>query len=97
MAEDDWTTSGHYWLTLGMARSVGLNLCAAIRAQRMSRAKLDELVTRCETCGRQADCTRWLGRITQDATTPPAYCANRKSLSVLRKHAAGAGAAPANA
>lgn len=73
----------HYWLTQGMARTVGVNLCAAITAGALSRGGLETLVARCEACGRQADCMAWLGR-TACAEAPPSYCANRQPLTELR-------------
>ncbi len=74
----------HYWLTQGMARALGVNLCAAIAAGALKRSVLDDLVARCEACKRQAECLPWLGRNAMGAADLPEYCANRQALLALK-------------
>lgn len=86
MRDDGGTAeTRHYWLTQGMARAQGVNLCAAIACGALSRDGLDRLVESCAACGRQAECLPWLGRNAAIAEAPPGYCANRAALALLRR------------
>ncbi len=40
----------HYWLTLGMAKAVGVNLTDALHKGQISRAQYADIVTRCRGC-----------------------------------------------
>ena len=74
----------NYWLTQGMARSIGVNLSGAISEGWMTRDDLGVMVVRCRMCGRAAQCTSWLGRNGAGAEALPDFCANKTDLEALR-------------
>ena len=71
-----------YWLASGMARALGVNLPAAIRAGALSHERLDAMVAACGGCGREGQCLAWLAT-TPSATAAPAYCAIGADLAAL--------------
>lgn len=69
-------------LTRGMARVVGTNIADAVIEGWLSRAELAELVDRCQSCDRSADCTHWLAQ-TVHADALPVFCANKAAIEAL--------------
>lgn len=90
MAEDLDTLLGttaaerHFWLTQGMARTVGVNLTEAIAAGRISRAELAQMVVRCSGCEFPERCVRWMAEGTHLDADPPAYCLNHEVIASLK-------------
>lgn len=78
--------NAHYWLTLGMARAVGVNLTQALHEGRITRAQYADIVTRCRTCawGTDGGCAQWLARQSSLAEEVPKTCANHETFKALR-------------
>ena len=74
----------NYWLTQGMARTLGVNLAGAIAGGWLTREDLGIMVVRCRMCGRAEQCTRWLAQNGAGASELPDYCANKSELEALR-------------
>ena len=83
----------HFWLTLGMARTLGVTLTDALDSGQITRADYAETVTRCRGCDAALDCAVWMGQQTCSAESAPSYCANGPSLVALRKVAGAAAVA----
>lgn len=77
----------HYWLTQGMARTVGVNLTEAIAAGRIARSDLAEMVVRCASCEFSEACVRWMADGRHLDENPPAYCLNHETIEALRARA----------
>jgi hypothetical protein len=75
--------SQHYWLTNGMARSVGINLSHEIRSGRLAHKELQDTVARCALCPNAGQCAQWMGHQCAVASDPPAYCEIRDDLRRL--------------
>lgn len=69
-------------LTEGMARVAGVNLPGAVIEGWLSRRELAQLVGRCQTCSKGADCIGWLAR-SGNATTLPGFCRNKADIEAL--------------
>ncbi|MDZ4136091.1 MAG: DUF6455 family protein [Paracoccaceae bacterium] len=67
-------TPDAWWLTRGMARSAGVDLSGAVIEGWLTRAELDRLVGRCQSCGRTEACLGWLGR-SHAGKDVPGFCA----------------------
>ena len=74
----------HYWLTLGMAKAVGVNLTNALHEGRISRAQYADIVTRCCGCTWGGGCVDWLAKQTDIADEVPLSCANHDTFKALR-------------
>lgn len=74
----------HYWLTLGMARAVGVNLTKALQEGQITRDQYADIVTRCRSCQWCEGCTNWLAQQTDIAETVPKTCANYETFKVLK-------------
>ncbi|OLS52367.1 DUF6455 family protein [Rhodovulum sulfidophilum] len=85
--EDQGRLSQHFWLTQGMARTIGVNLNHALRSGQLGRGEYSELVARCCHCGRAEACMGWMGHQVSGADCPPDWCAVRCSLKALKKPA----------
>jgi hypothetical protein len=90
MAEDPENLLGvtaaerHFWLTQGMARTVGVNLTEAIATGRISRAGFADMVVRCSGCEYPERCVRWMADGKHLGEDPPAYCLNHEVIASLR-------------
>jgi hypothetical protein len=74
----------HFWLTQGMARTVGVNLTEAIAAGRMTRDDLAHMVVRCAGCEFPERCVRWMADGRHLGEDPPAYCLNHEAIEAIR-------------
>jgi hypothetical protein len=74
----------HFWLTQGMARTVGVNLTEAIAAGRMTREDLAAMVVRCAGCEFPERCVRWMADGRHLGEDPPAYCLNHEAIEAIR-------------
>ena len=74
----------HYWLTLGMARAVGVSLTDALHDGRITRAQYADIVTRCRGCRWDGGCAAWLARQADLADTVPETCANHETFKALK-------------
>lgn len=72
-----------WWLTHGMARTVGVNLPRAVIEGWLTRAELAGLVGRCQTCGKAADCTSWLAVSPVPQEGLPTFCCNKEEIEAL--------------
>ena len=77
-----FTEAPQAWgLTLGMARTAGVNLPSAVVEGWLTRRELARLVGRCQSCGQSPRCLRWLAAA---RTAPlPDYCPNKAELEAL--------------
>lgn len=74
----------HFWLTQGMARTVGVNLTGAIAAGRMTRGDLAAMVVRCAGCEHPERCVRWMADGRHLGEDPPAWCLNHEAIEAIR-------------
>ncbi len=72
----------HYWLALGMAQTVGLDLQAEIEAGRLSQEDWAETVQRCRGCGWAGGCPSWM-EDNPDAERAPKPCVNAAGFNAL--------------
>lgn len=72
-----------FWLTLGMARVAGANLPSAVVEGWMTRAELDVMIDRCDSCGKDRDCLAWLARTPGPVAHLPGYCPNAPEIESL--------------
>lgn len=73
-----------YWMAQGMARVSGVHLARAVVEGWLTRNDLAQIVGRCQTCERAADCQTWLAEPHHDC--PPAFCAIAGDISALAGH-----------
>ncbi|MBK1636409.1 DUF6455 family protein [Rhodovulum adriaticum] len=85
--EDHGKLSKHFWLTQGMARTLGVNVNDALKDGRMARGAYAELVAACCHCDRAESCMAWMGQQTAQADTLPDWCAIKPTLEALREPA----------
>lgn len=72
-----------WWLTHGMARVAGVSLPRAVLEGWLTRQELAQIVGRCQSCGRSAQCTEWLA--TPDASASvPGFCCNKAEIEALQ-------------
>ena len=71
-----------WWLTHGMARSVGVSLPSAVTQGWLTRNELARIVSRCQHCDRAEDCSAWLATVAADAHLPD-YCCNKAEIEAL--------------
>lgn len=72
----------HYWLALGMAQTVGLDLHAEIQAGRFSLAAWADTVQCCRGCDWAGECPSWMAE-NGDAERAPASCVNSERFNAL--------------
>lgn len=77
--------SRHFWITRGVARSMGLDLGKAVDTGALSVDRYEEMVTRCANCALVENCIEWLARPQNCASTPPPGCAISDSLVRLSR------------
>lgn len=85
--DDGGKLSRHFWLTQGMARTVGLKLPAALTEGRLARADLAEFVAECCRCNRSEHCMAWMAVQSGGAEAPPGWCALKPRLEALKETA----------
>jgi hypothetical protein len=76
--------SRHFWLLRSVARSMGLDLGAAMAEGRLSEAEYAAMVTRCRAGGCSGPCTAWLACQQSLAAAPPPGCVNTEELTGLK-------------
>ena len=77
--------NSHFWLTLGMARAVGVNLNEAVHNGQITRSQYADIVTRCRGCEIRGTCTQWLAKQTTIADEVPTSCENHDIFVALRR------------
>lgn len=82
------TARDHFWLTLGMARSLGVNLTDALQRGDLGRGDYADLVTQCRGCDAARACVVWMGQQTDIAARAPDFCANQAAYGGLQDRAA---------
>lgn len=85
--DDEGRISTHFWLTQGMARSIGVNVNEALRKGRLDRGAYAELVARCCHCARTSDCMGWMARQGAGAEALPLWCAVKPAIEALKEPA----------
>lgn len=71
-----------WWLTHGMARTVGVSLPHAVIEGWLTRRELAAMVSRCQVCGKSSDCTSWLAQVGQSDSLP-GFCSNKADIESL--------------
>jgi len=74
----------HFWLTQGMARTLGINLSEAMAEGRLDADDYAEMVTRCRGAACCARCIAWMGQQGAGASAAPDFCVNADRLNALR-------------
>lgn len=82
--EESGRLSRHFWLTQGMARTVGVNLNQALRTGQVGRDDYAQLIAECCNCTHCKECMAWLAAHGGGAEQAPDYCAMGRILSKLR-------------
>ncbi|MBK5933821.1 hypothetical protein C8N32_106107 [Rhodovulum imhoffii] len=77
----------HYWLTLGMARTIGVNLPEAMRVGDLLRDDFALMVAECCQCKLSSQCVAWMASQGAGAEDLPAWCILRPRLAPLREPA----------
>lgn len=85
--EDQGRLSKHFWLTQGMARTIGVNLNDALKGGRLGRGVFAEMVAQCCHCDRTERCMPWLGRQGAGAEAIPDWCPLKSCLEPLKEPA----------
>ncbi|TCO73928.1 DUF6455 family protein [Rhodovulum euryhalinum] len=85
--EDQGRLSKHFWLTQGMARTIGVNVNEALRAGNLGRGEFAELVATCCHCDRTERCIPWLARQGAGAEGVPDWCPLKARLEALKEPA----------
>ncbi len=75
--------SGQYWLTQGMARTVGVNLVAELAKGTITRADLDEMIETCAGCESTERCILYMAQGGDCGNGPPGYCLNHERIEAL--------------
>jgi len=73
-----------YWLTLGMAKAIGVNLTESLHSGQITRAQFTEIVSRCLQCETCDICTEWLAQQIAIAEKVPKTCANHAVFAALK-------------
>ncbi|WP_372893738.1 DUF6455 family protein [Rhodosalinus sp.] len=75
-----------FWIARSVARTLGLDLTAALADGRLTRSGYAALVARCETCPVAGACQRWLAQpAVPDTARPVAGCANAADFAALAR------------
>ncbi len=75
-------TRAHFWLMMGMSKTIGVDLGEALREGRLSDSGYAEAVTRCRGCDSAQTCGVWLAQ-TDQADAAPDYCRNGEFFAGL--------------
>lgn len=81
--QDSGRLSRHFWLTRGMARTVGVNLNAAVKDGRLPRSEFAVAIATCCACGRSHRCIGWMAQQTSVPESAPDFCALKPVLDSL--------------
>ena len=74
----------HFWLLRSVARSMNVDLSAAMAEGKLSDLDYAQMVTRCRGAGCGAACSLWLAQQQDHAQAAPAFCANADVLDGLK-------------
>lgn len=85
--EDHGKLSKHFWLTQGMARTIGVNVNDALRDGRIARGEYAEMVAACCHCDRAEHCMAWMGQQAAGAEALPGWCVVKPRLEGLKEPA----------
>ena len=85
--------SHHFWMTRGVARSMGLNLTESMKTGGLSAEGYEAMVNRCRCCALVEQCVQWLASQQHQASSPPPGCAISEPLLNLAGRRPGRGIA----
>ena len=74
----------HFWLLRSVARSMDIDLSAAMAEGRLTEAGYAEMVTRCRARSCSGTCMAWLACQQAIAEAAPDGCANAEELRRLK-------------
>lgn len=80
----DGKLSRHFWLTQGMARSVGINLNEALQSAVLRRDEYAQAIALCCDCGKTQQCVGWMAQQGAGARDVPSFCPIGEMLEKLR-------------
>jgi hypothetical protein len=72
-----------FWLTQGIARTVGVNLTTEMAEGRLTMAEYADMMVQCSDCAHAETCVRWMAEGGHGDTDPPAYCLNHERIEAL--------------
>lgn len=82
--QDCGRLSRHFWLTRGMARTIGVNMSEALRDGKLSLAEYSHAIATCCACGQSARCIEWMSHQGAGAAALPEFCAVKPVIEALR-------------
>lgn len=74
----------HFWLTQGMARTLGIRFSDAMADGRLTAQGFADLVNTCRGCAMSQRCTFWMADVHSRTEPAPAFCENAQILNRLR-------------
>lgn len=74
----------HFWLTQGMARTLGIRFSDVIAQGRLTPQGFTDLVNTCRGCPLSHRCVAWMARAEAATQPAPSYCENADALNRLR-------------
>lgn len=80
----DSTAEQHFWLTQGMARTVGVNITEEIATGRFRREDFAQMVVQCGACEFPERCVRWMAEGPHPGEGPPSFCLNHETIETLK-------------
>jgi len=80
----DSAAERHFWLTQGMARTVGVNITEEIARGKLTREDFANMVVRCGSCEFSERCVRWMAEGRHIDEGPPGFCLNHESIQALK-------------
>ncbi|MGV6812732.1 MAG: DUF6455 family protein [Brevirhabdus sp.] len=75
----------HFWKTIRMSKTLGVDLSESMAVGQLSHADYARIVQRCRGCNWADGCESWMTRQTGPQPEVPAQCANADSFDALRQ------------
>lgn len=82
--ELDGRLSRHFWLTQGMARSIGVDINGALRCGALKRDDYAQMVASCCDCDQSARCIGWMAKQGAGARSLPEFCPIKTVLEQIQ-------------
>lgn len=73
----------HFWLTLGMAKAIGVDFSVALHEKRITREAYSDIINACRGCDHADQCTALLAGAECALSSAPEYCVNREVMGRL--------------
>ncbi|WP_095588476.1 DUF6455 family protein [Actibacterium ureilyticum] len=76
----------HFWLSRGMARTLGIRFSDVMRDGRLSTHEFTDLVNTCRGCAMSDRCVGWMARAEAVGEPAPGFCEIRGILNRLGRN-----------